>query len=484
MARKIAIIGGGPGGLMTAYQLQQRCLVPFETTIYEATSRLGGKIVTAAFASASVAYEAGAAELYDYSELGEDPLRQLIARLGLKTLPMAGRSVVLDGRMLADIDEVGRIFGEPTRKALHDFDTHARQWMSPAEYYDSDWNEASAGPSTTFEAELDQVPDEVARRYLRALVHSDLATEPHRTSAAYGLQNYLMNYPEYMRLYTIEGGIERLPQELAARVDARILLDEPVLRVERDVRADHSHQDTFRVTSRRNGASITENYDFVVVALPNDCLPTIEFRGDALDRAMHGHIARHDHPAHYLRVSVLFREIFWQDFLKESYTMLDAFGGCCLYDESSRNGCLSHGVLSWLLAGEAATRTSNCSDAELVELVLDSLPASLQQGRALALEGRVHRWIGAVNGQPAGTSGMDIESRHVPQAGQHDLFVVGDYLFDSTINGVLDSADYVAEFLAEEIEASVEMAAVQIAAVQAVGGRISLTIPAIAGAAR
>ena len=29
---------------------------------------------------------------------------------------------------------------------------------------------------------------------------------------------------------------------------------------------------------------------------------------------------------------------------------------------------------------------------------------------------------------------------------------MGDYLFDSTLNGVLDSADYVAEFLAEEIE--------------------------------
>jgi hypothetical protein len=29
-----------------------------------------------------------------------------------------------------------------------------------------------------------------------------------------------------------------------------------------------------------------------------------------------------------------------------------------------------------------------------------------------------------------------------------DLFVVGDYLFDSTLNGVLDSADYVASWLA------------------------------------
>ncbi len=479
MARKIAIIGGGPGGLMTAYQLQQRCSVPFETTIYEASSRLGGKIVSGVFSCAPVAYEAGAAELYDYSELGEDPLRQLIARLGLKTHPMGGRAVVLDGHMLEDIDDVGRVFGEPTWKALLAFDARARQWMSPAEYYEADWSEASAGPSAsrTFEDELDQVPDEAARRYLRALVHSDLATEPHRTSAAYGLQNYLMNFPEYMRLYTIEGGIERLPQELAARIDARILLNEPVLRVER------VHGEKLRLTSRRNGANVSENYDFVVVALPNDCLPTIEFRGDALDRDLHAHIARHDHPAHYLRVSVLFREVFWQNFLKESYTMLDAFGGCCLYDESSRNGCRSYGVLSWLVAGEAATRTCNYSDAELLEMVLDSLPASLQQGRTLAVEGRVHRWIGAVNGKPAGTSGMDMESRHVPQAGRHDLFVVGDYLFDSTINGVLDSADYVAEFLTEEIEASVEIAAVQVAAAQTANDRIRANIPAIAGAA-
>jgi len=65
---RVAIIGGGPGGLMTAYQLQQRCTVPFEATIYEASSRLGGKILTKQFTAMPVAYEAGAAELYDYSQ--------------------------------------------------------------------------------------------------------------------------------------------------------------------------------------------------------------------------------------------------------------------------------------------------------------------------------------------------------------------------------------------------------------------------------
>jgi len=433
---------------MTAYQLQQRCSVPFEATLYEASSRLGGKILTKQFSSAPVAYEAGAAELYDYSHIGEDPLRALIDKLGLSVMPMSGTSVVVQDRVLRDLDDVGRVYGEPARQALLEFDAHARQWMSPQEYYDSDWRESNADPmaTRTFYDVLAQVPHEAARRYLRTLVHSDLATEPHRTSASYGLQNYLMNDDRYMRLYTIEGGIERLPQELAARVDARILLREPVLRVER------AEDGTLRVFSHRHGKISAEEYDFVVVALPNACIPLIEWGGDTLGEAMHRHCVHYDYPAHYLRVSVLFREIFWEQTFKDSYMMLDAFGGCCLYDESSRNGCRSAGVLGWLLAGDAAMIAGNHTDEQLIRRVIDSLPSALQRGRELFVEGQVHRWIGSVNGLPGGSQALDMESRHIPEPAQPNLFAVGDYLFDSTINGVLDSADFVAECLTEKIE--------------------------------
>ena len=446
---RVAILGGGPGGLMTAYQMQQRCSVPFEATIYEASSRLGGKILTKQFESAPVAYEAGAAELYDYSQTGEDPLRELVDKLGLKVTPMSGTAVVLHDHMLRDMEDVGRVYGEPTRQALLEFDARARQWMSPQEYYDSDWKESNADPkmSMSFYDELAQVPDEAARGYLRTLVHSDLATEPHRTSAAYGLQNYLMNDPSYMRLYTIEGGIERLPQELAARVEARILLREPVVRVER------AGDETLRVLSVRHGTIASEEYDFVVVALPNACIPLIEWGGETLEEAMHRHCVRYDYPAHYLRVSVLFREIFWERTFQDSYLMLDAFGGCCLYDESSRNGCRSAGVLGWLLAGDAAMVASNHTDEQLIRRAIDSLPSFLQRGRELFVEGQVHRWIGSVNGLPGGKPVLDMESRHIPEPARPNLFAVGDYLFDSTINGVLDSADFVAECLTSAIEA-------------------------------
>ena len=85
------------------------------------------------------------------------------------------------------------------------------------------------------------------REYVRVCGHSDLATEPHLTSAMYGLQNYLMTEPEYMGLYTIEGGIERLTRELARRIRATVLLGHAVTRVERAASGKYA------ITARHNG---------------------------------------------------------------------------------------------------------------------------------------------------------------------------------------------------------------------------------------
>lgn len=456
MIRRVAIIGGGPGGLMTAYQLQQRCSLPVDVTMYEASGRLGGKVQTAQFRSAPVAYEAGAAELYDYSEQGADPLRELVEELDLHVQLMRGASVILNGHVLNDLDDVARVCGPLTRRALQEFDARAKEWMAPEEYYDAGWRELREDPlaGQSFEDELQRVPDAAARCFLRTLVHSDLATEPHKTSAAYGLQNYLMNDDRYMRLYTIDGGIQQLVLRLADEVTARIRLHESVIAVETLAGGQ------LRVVSRSADANGTiteraEEFDYVVAALPNHYLPTLAWKDEALSQAIRRHYVRYDFPAHYLRVSVLFREVFWREVLKDSYFMLDAFGGCCLYDESARNGCAGYGVLGWLLAGDAALMVGNLPDEELVQQVLGSLPASLQHGAELFLEGRVHRWMGSVNGLPGGVVAAGMDERHMPDATHRNVFVVGDYLFDSTLNGVLDSADYVAKVLAEQVEADV-----------------------------
>ena len=202
-----------------------------------------------------------------------------------------------------------------------------------------------------------------------------------------------------------------------------------------------------------------------MAALPNYWLPAIDWAGPTLAAAVRDHHAHYDHPAHYLRVTVQFRRPFWRDVVRGSYFMLDALGGCCVYDESARcpdtPGAV--GCLGWLIGGDAAVRLSNLDDRDLVARILDSLPAPLRHGRDLVTDARVHRWVGAVNGLPGGYPLRDPDARHCPDPENHPaFFLVGDYLFDSTLNGVYDSADYVAAWVAEE-EADENVVAVPVA---------------------
>jgi monoamine oxidase len=441
---KVGIIGGGPGGLMTAYFLQKTANCPVQMTLFEASDRLGGKVLTPRFKTFPASYEAGAAEFYDYSSVDEDPLKELMAELGLSITPLGGSAVIMDQRILSNLDDFRDQFGDEACEALLTFDRAAKDWMNPREYYLDDGNSrlsGQAGPS--FDAVLERIPSRKARRYLDCLIHSDLATEPQHTSASYGLQNYLMNDPRYMKLYGIEGGNERFTQELAGRISATKLLNHAVIGIGR------GNNDKLIVTSNHQGVSGENSFDFVVVALPNNFLPSIQFRGARLSAAMQAHQAHYDHPAHYLRITILFDRPFWRSQLNDSFFMLDQFGGCCLYDETSREPGGTHGVLGWLLGGNAALEMSRWDDAALIESALQSLPSQFADGRRFFIEGKVHRWVNAVNAIPGGLTPRSLDLRHQPEPVDHsDLFVVGDYLFDSTINGVLDSAEYVANWLA------------------------------------
>ena len=52
----LAIVGGGPGGLMSAWYLKRKLGELCRVTIYEASDRLGGKIVSRKFDSAPAMY--------------------------------------------------------------------------------------------------------------------------------------------------------------------------------------------------------------------------------------------------------------------------------------------------------------------------------------------------------------------------------------------------------------------------------------------
>ena len=445
---RVGIIGGGPGGLMTAYALQKLAGCPLEITIFESSSRLGGKILTPQFDSHPVAYEAGAAEFYDYSQFDEDTLKCLIQEMGLPIRPMGGPAVVMNNRILTNVDDIRDELGPVAAESVLEFDRLSKDRMTPQEFYHANDHDASMLPTEHegFDTLLKEVPDNSAQQYIVNLIHSDLAAEPAQTNVPYGLQNYLMNDPAYMGIYGIYGGNERLTQALSQRIAADFRMQHRVATV---AKTDNQQ---LKITSESQGTTQTDDFDFVVIALPLSHFNSVAYTDDRLSKRMKEHFAYYDYPAHYLRVTILFEKPFWRAAFSDSYWMLEAFGGCCLYDESSRDASCEHGVLGWLIGGDEAERMSAMTDDELIAAALDSLPPFLKHGQSQFVEGRVHRWVAAVNAMPGGVAPKNLDQRHQPEPTSHGrLFVVGDYLFDSTLNGVLDSANYVAAWIAAEV---------------------------------
>ena len=442
----IGIIGGGPGGLFTAYRLEQLCSTPLNVSIFESSDRLGGKLLTEQFSANGIQYEAGAAEFYDYSLIDEDPLRELIEQFGLQTQSMGGTSIVQENTVLGTLEDAHDSLGEVALREYLRFNDRAKSEVSPRQFYDGTSTSQINARNTILQEErfstsLGHLPNKT-RKYIQQHIHSDLAAEPVQTSHRYGLDNYLMNDPAYMQLYSITGGNDLLVHALARRLSTRIRLNTKITtvknvgqhRLELSWKADDGHQ--------------SEEFDAVVVALPIEPLKKLVFLDGSLDFVMQNHIAHHDHPADYLRITILFEKPFWKSWLHDSYCMLDAFDGCCLYDESSRIPEAQHGSLGWLLGGTAAQKMAEYSDEELISAAINSLPSHRDEAKKLFCEAKIHRWLGAVSAQPGGFQQRGLDAKHCPDARTcPNLLVVGDYLFDSTLNGVLDSADYAAGWI-------------------------------------
>jgi monoamine oxidase len=444
---KVAVIGGGPGGLMTARLLEQKSGGACRVTLFEGSSRLGGKIQTRRFSAAPATYEAGVAECYDYEAFGRDRLKDLIRDLGLNPVPTGSSTVALNGIITRDDHEIATHFGRRTLAALEQFRRDAARMVPAASWYrgfDTDDNH-HPWARRSCEDLLDDVEDPIARQYLQTLIHSDMATEPHLTNGLIGLRNILKNVPGYGAQYTIEGGMERLPRRLAAQLTTTdVRLNATVAGVSR------RDDGRYSVDVRHDRRLVrSEDFEAVVVALPYNQLRNVEWAGDRLRRAMTRHIAHYDRPGHFLRMSVLFDAPFWRRAMTGSWMMLDAFGGCCVYDEGSGSDTSGHGVLGWLLAGSDALALCNEDDRTLVARAIASLPDALRaEARRHIVESRVHRWAGALSGTPGGFPLRDPRAAHRPEPVEHEhLTVVGDYLFDSTLNGVLRSAEIATDVL-------------------------------------
>lgn len=445
----LAIVGGGPGGLMSAWYLKRKLGDLCRITIYEASDRLGGKIVTRKFDSAPAMYEAGVAEIYDYSMTGPDPLRELIQHYGLQTIPMDAEQVQFGGELLNDVAGMRRKYGAKTAAAIEAFRERCAEAMTPIEYYEGVGAHDNENPWAykTAEQVLDEeVEDETAKRFFKVMARSDIATESHNTNGLNALKNYLMDVDGYIGLYSIQNGNEQLIECLQSEVNADIQLNHRVLTVGK------APTGRYQLKMMNGKGPETRDFDLVLVCLPHSWLATMGWEGEQLRKSMVKHVSYFDRPAHYLRVSILFDTPFWGEKISGAWFMSEAFGGCCVYNEGARHDVGKHGVLNWLIPGSDALAFANLSDQELIDAALKSLPASLGNARSHFVEGKIHRWLSSVNAIPGGLPVRDVMTNHRPEPKEHPgIVVVGDYLFDSTLNGLLDSSDAATDIILTEM---------------------------------
>ncbi|MEW6642968.1 MAG: FAD-dependent oxidoreductase [Pseudomonadota bacterium] len=445
----LAIVGGGPGGLMSAWYLKKKLGSLCRITLFEATDRLGGKIVTRTFDSTPAMYEAGVAEIYDYSMTGPDPLRELIQHFGLQTIPMDAAQVMLDGELLDDVDGMRRRYGNKTADAIEAFRKLCTEEISPHEYYEGIGAHDNEHPWADITAEQlldDEVEDPTAKRFFKVMARSDIATESHNTSGLNALKNYVMDVDGYIGLYSIQNGNEQLISGLQSEIDAEIKLNHRVLKVGKTAAG------RYQLNLLNGKTPVVRDFDLVLMCLPHNWLATVNWEGEKLRQSMVKHIAYFDRPAHYLRVSVLFDSPFWGDKIPGAWFMSEAFGGCCVYVEGARHDVGRHGVLNWLIAGSDALAYVGLSDEQLIDVALKTLPASLGDARKHFVEGKIHRWLSSVNAIPGGLPVRDVLTNHRPEPAEHPgLVLVGDYLFDSTLNGLLDSSDAATDIILTEM---------------------------------
>ena len=450
----IAIVGGGPGGLMASWHIDNKLEHEANVTIFEATDRLGGKIVTGKFADNDAFFEAGVAEIYGYWTIGPDPLRELIDSFGLETVPMDSDTVVMDGKVMTGLEGLKQVYGAKTANAVRSFRKTCSQMLSPVQYYEGVGKEDNAHPWANISCQelLEKsVPDETARKFFKIAARSDIASEPHLTNGLNGLKNFLMDLDGYIDLYSVVGGNEQIVRKLvehnAKEKNNKVELNSRVLR------CGKTESGKYYLHVQQNGQTTIREFDIVLFCLPHNWLATIEFDGEKLQKAIVRHVAHFDRPAHYLRVTLLFDKKIWEPHVKDSWWMSDTFGGCCVYVENSRHPYpKGTGALGWLIAGCDALAYANLSREQLIDAALASLPPSFGDARKHFVEGHVHRWLSSVNAIPGGVPVRGPRENHLPEPDEHSgLFVTGDYLYDSTLNGLLDSCDIASDLVVSEL---------------------------------
>jgi len=259
---KIAIIGSGISGLVSAYLLSRE----HEVTVFEAGDRVGGHTITTQVGSngSSMAVDAG---FIVYNEVNYPHFVRLLAQLGVETQPTSmSLSVRCDRTGLEYAGtNLDTLFAQRSNLLRPDFYRFVREILRFNSAAKEALGNGLRGTLRDFLAQHD-LSDSLAERYVIPLTAAIWSTEPQRaldTPALFILRfldnHNLLGTSGFHPWRVIKGGSERYVEKLVVGFADRIRLRTPVRRLERSLAG-------VQVSS----ADGSEFFDEVVVAAHSD----------------------------------------------------------------------------------------------------------------------------------------------------------------------------------------------------------------------
>jgi hypothetical protein len=180
--RRIAFIGGGPGGLMAARELERQTGGDCCVTLFEASDGSAASCTRVGSAPRTSPTNQASPSATTPKRSAQTRSKRSSRELGLTPIPTHSTSVALDGTLLRGDEDLARHIGQPTLDAVRTFRRLAASQLSRAAWVDGLRPQHNSHPWgwVTWQQVLEHgVTDAAAQRYVRVVSHSDLATEPH-----------------------------------------------------------------------------------------------------------------------------------------------------------------------------------------------------------------------------------------------------------------------------------------------------------------
>jgi monoamine oxidase len=368
---KIAVIGGGIAGLNAAYQLQKRGL---KATVYEASGRLGGRIlsVTDAVGDGLVADLGGSFINTDHADM-----RALANEFGLRLFNRSEDA----GRF--PFPKTGYFFAGKARseeEVAEKLRPLAQQIAADAALLDQDFAQFAPEfdrPSVAhyLDRHADKLPDPFIRTLIENSIRTEYGVESDQSSALQllfllptvdGRQVEILGSSD--EAFFIEGGSGQLIDSLGKALAGQI----------------HTRMRLTKIESRRKNFLLTFNNhtevtaDYVIIAIPFTVLRSV-----ALQIKLPAKLKRFIHEVDLGRNEKLiagFREKFWRrsdGFVQEAWTDL---GFSEIWEETQRQPGRPDGALTFFVGGQEVLKTqvgsAQFQGRSLINRLEDFLPGT------------------------------------------------------------------------------------------------------------